>query len=217
MNTHADMIPKNQSQSVANAVSRKRGGDESAFKFADNRPEAAAQRVLQEMADNRPQVKQLIAFKEMVNNHLESNHSIQRIQQFKINNQSSNIIQRYDFTNDVEDDDWAKLSLNLESKIAEYAGIIDVDMDHIEERHINESEEATHFSISWLGVLKLIKSVLANPSIRWIKEGSIMIEQDTGIAIGANGETKIRIFVSTKAMDNAGDWQDAWVTTAYPF
>ena len=68
MNTHADKSQENKSQSVANAVSQKSSSGESTFQFLDNRPEAVAQRKLQEMANNSIQAMQLKAFQEMVNN-----------------------------------------------------------------------------------------------------------------------------------------------------
>ncbi|MEM9276790.1 MAG: hypothetical protein AAGA80_28205, partial [Cyanobacteria bacterium P01_F01_bin.143] len=67
MNTHADKTQENKSQSVANAISQKKGSGESTFKFVDNRPEAIAQRKLQEMANNSPQVAQLRAFQNIAN------------------------------------------------------------------------------------------------------------------------------------------------------
>jgi hypothetical protein len=66
MNTHTDKTQENKSQSVANTVSQKQSG-ESTFQFEDNRPEAIAQRKLQEMANNSPQVSQLRAFQDMAN------------------------------------------------------------------------------------------------------------------------------------------------------
>lgn len=67
MNTHADKTQKNKSQEVASAVSQKQSSSESTFQLVDNRPEAAAQRRLQEMANNCHQVKQLKVFQEMAN------------------------------------------------------------------------------------------------------------------------------------------------------
>lgn len=60
MNTFADKIQKNKRQSVANAVSQRPRGGESAFQFVDNRPETIAQRKMQEIANNSPRVKQTI-------------------------------------------------------------------------------------------------------------------------------------------------------------
>ncbi|MCK5229979.1 MAG: hypothetical protein KAR13_06920 [Desulfobulbaceae bacterium] len=54
MNTHADKKQENKSQSVANTVAQKRSGDQSMFHFVDNRPEAVAQRKLQEMVTLSP-------------------------------------------------------------------------------------------------------------------------------------------------------------------
>jgi len=56
MNTHADKTQENKRQSVANEVSQKQNGGRSTFQFMDNRPEAIAQRKLQEMVDNSPRV-----------------------------------------------------------------------------------------------------------------------------------------------------------------
>tara|TARA_B110001469_G_C9487684_1_gene244190 strand:+ start:253 stop:489 length:237 start_codon:yes stop_codon:yes gene_type:complete len=68
MNTHADETQENKSQTVTAEASQIQSGGESTFQFVDNRPEAVAQRKLQEMANNSPQVSQLRAFQVMVNN-----------------------------------------------------------------------------------------------------------------------------------------------------
>lgn len=67
MNTHADKTQENKSQSVSNGKSHMQSGGESTFQFVDNRPEAIAQRKLQEMANNSPQISQLRAFQGMTN------------------------------------------------------------------------------------------------------------------------------------------------------
>jgi hypothetical protein len=77
MNTHADKTQENKSQSVANAVYQNQTGCESTFQFVDNRPEAIAQRKLQEMANNSPQVSQLRAFQEIVNKSPQVKKAIQ--------------------------------------------------------------------------------------------------------------------------------------------
>lgn len=68
MNIHVDKNQENKRQSEANSVSLKLGVSESTFQFVDNRPEAVAQRKLQEMVNNSPQARQLRAFQEMANN-----------------------------------------------------------------------------------------------------------------------------------------------------
>lgn len=68
MNTHADKTQENKSQSVANGISQKQSSDKSTFQFVDNRPEAIAQRKLQEMANNSPQAKQATQLQEMASN-----------------------------------------------------------------------------------------------------------------------------------------------------
>lgn len=67
MNTHADKTQENKSQSVANAVSHRQSSSESTFQFVDNRPEAVAQRKLQELANNSPRARQLKAIQEIAN------------------------------------------------------------------------------------------------------------------------------------------------------
>ncbi len=69
MNTHADKVQDNKSQSLANGVSQKQNGIESTFQFADNRSEAVAQRKLYEMANNRTKVKQADQLNAITNCH----------------------------------------------------------------------------------------------------------------------------------------------------
>lgn len=59
MNTHADNMQENKSRSVANGIAQIQSAGESSFQFVDNRPDAIAQRKLQELANNRPQAKQV--------------------------------------------------------------------------------------------------------------------------------------------------------------
>jgi hypothetical protein len=68
MNTHADKTQENKSRLAANAVSQMQNSSEATFQFVDNRPEAIAQRNLQEMANNSPRALQLRALQEMANN-----------------------------------------------------------------------------------------------------------------------------------------------------
>jgi len=68
MNTHTDKTQDNKSKSVANEISKRQSGGESIFQFVDNRPEAIAQRKLQEMANNSPQVKRAAQLQAMANN-----------------------------------------------------------------------------------------------------------------------------------------------------
>ncbi len=77
MNTYADKIQKNKRQSVAAETSQMQSGGESTFQFADNRPEAVAQRKLQELANNRSQTSQLNAFQDIANNSSQAKHAAQ--------------------------------------------------------------------------------------------------------------------------------------------
>jgi hypothetical protein len=77
MNTHADKTQENKSQSVSAADSQMQSGGESMLQFEDNRPEAIAQRKLQEMANNSPQALQLKAFQYMANNSPQAKQTAQ--------------------------------------------------------------------------------------------------------------------------------------------
>jgi hypothetical protein len=68
MNTHADKIQENKSQSVANVVSKKQRGGESIFQFVNNRYEAIQMGRLKQLANNSPRVSQLSALQDMANN-----------------------------------------------------------------------------------------------------------------------------------------------------
>jgi len=66
---------KGQSSSYGKLQSPVSG--ESTFQFVDNRPEAVAQRKLQEMANNSPHVSQLKVFQDMANNSPQANKTAQ--------------------------------------------------------------------------------------------------------------------------------------------
>jgi hypothetical protein len=77
MNTHADKTSENKSQAVADNLPKMTSNGESTFQFIGNRPEAIAQRELQEMANNSPQVSQLISLQEMANNSPQAKQAAQ--------------------------------------------------------------------------------------------------------------------------------------------
>ena len=68
MNTHEDKMQENKSQAVANSLSQLQSNAESTFQYVNKRPEAIAQRELQESIDNSPRVEQLKSYQEMANN-----------------------------------------------------------------------------------------------------------------------------------------------------
>jgi len=68
MDIHADKIQESKSQSVSNDEVQIHTGSDSTFQFVDNRPDAVAQRKLQEIANKSPRVAQLKAFQEMADN-----------------------------------------------------------------------------------------------------------------------------------------------------
>ncbi|GEM_PF-3621715 len=67
--THADKTQETQKKSVTNEVSQRHNSVDSTFQFVDNRPEAVAQRNLQEVVNNSPQVKQIAQLQAMTNNY----------------------------------------------------------------------------------------------------------------------------------------------------
>jgi hypothetical protein len=69
METHADKSEENKSHVVAGISSQHLSNGESAFQFADNRPEAIAQRKMQETINNSPQMQQLKAYQGIANNN----------------------------------------------------------------------------------------------------------------------------------------------------
>jgi hypothetical protein len=77
MNTQADKTQDNKGQSVAGEISQMQKSGEATFQLSDNRPEAIAQRKLQEMVNGSPQVKQLRAGQEMANNSLQAKQTAQ--------------------------------------------------------------------------------------------------------------------------------------------
>ncbi|WP_081670895.1 DUF4157 domain-containing protein [Sporocytophaga myxococcoides] len=68
MSTHADKGQENKNRSVSNFVSQRQSRSNSNFQFVDNRPEAVAQRKLQDMVNNSQQAKQAAQLQTMVDN-----------------------------------------------------------------------------------------------------------------------------------------------------
>lgn len=77
MNAYANKAQKNKSQPVANDASKGQADGESNFQRIDNRPEAIAQRKLQEMINNSLQSKRAIQLQAMINNSLQSKRMVQ--------------------------------------------------------------------------------------------------------------------------------------------
>ena len=79
MNTNADKLTENKSLPVASSLPKQQSNDKSAFQFVDNRPEAIAQRKLQETINNRPRVQQLKTYQAMTDQRSSpQNNSIQK-------------------------------------------------------------------------------------------------------------------------------------------
>ena len=77
MNTYADKTQENKSQSTANEFAQDQSGGKFTFQFIDNRPEAIAQRKLQEMANNNQRAMQFRAIREMAINSLQAEQAAQ--------------------------------------------------------------------------------------------------------------------------------------------
>jgi len=67
MNTHASKKQENKSQSMASEVSRKQRSSESTFQFVDNRPEAVAQRKLQELINKSSRAEKASQLSAIIN------------------------------------------------------------------------------------------------------------------------------------------------------
>jgi hypothetical protein len=80
MNTQADKTPENKSQSLANGHALHQNSDEGTFQFVDKRPEALAQRKLQEIANNSSKIRQLKATQDNINNSIQAKQ-IHQLQQ----------------------------------------------------------------------------------------------------------------------------------------
>jgi hypothetical protein len=77
MNTHADKTQGNKSQSVALASPQMQSSDEATLQYVDNRPEAFAQKKLQETANNSRSPMQLKVFHGIANNSLQTDQTAQ--------------------------------------------------------------------------------------------------------------------------------------------
>lgn len=68
MITPADKIQENKNKAVANSLPKLQNNSKSAFQFVDIRPEAIAQRKLQDAINNSSRVEQLKAYQQLANN-----------------------------------------------------------------------------------------------------------------------------------------------------
>lgn len=67
---------ENKSRAIANYVAQKKSGGKQGIGFVDTRPEAIAQRKLQDMVNNCPQEKQTSKFQKMANDYSIQNQSL---------------------------------------------------------------------------------------------------------------------------------------------
>jgi len=105
MHAHADKTKENKSQSVANGIAQKESSGDSTFVFRNNRPEAFAQRKLQEMVNNNSRLEQLKSSQESASHSqqvnqvtqmqaLTDNSPKQQQSVWKYTEQTNSIIQR---------------------------------------------------------------------------------------------------------------------------
>ncbi|MDO5968971.1 DUF4157 domain-containing protein [Flavivirga aquimarina] len=69
MQSYTSKTQDNESKSIVNNTLKIQSSEESALKFADNRPETIAQRKLQDKTDNSPQAKRVAQFQTMANSY----------------------------------------------------------------------------------------------------------------------------------------------------
>jgi len=77
MNTYAEKIQKSKGQSISDSNSQTQSNATSTFQLVNNRPEAIAQRKLQEIANNSQRVSQLKTFQDMSNDSLRAKKATQ--------------------------------------------------------------------------------------------------------------------------------------------
>lgn len=101
MNTYTNKTQENKSQSLSNTVYQKKGRSTSSFQFVDNRPEADAQRKLQEMANNSSQFSQQRTLQYIADNRpqvkQDSNIQTKNSLSLPSSNKTFNVIQRVHF------------------------------------------------------------------------------------------------------------------------
>ena len=73
MKVQADRVQKEKSQSSSDGKFQSQSSGKSTFQFVHSRPEAIAQRKLQDIANNSPRAIQLRAFRDMANNSPQAN------------------------------------------------------------------------------------------------------------------------------------------------
>ncbi|MCT4636075.1 MAG: DUF4157 domain-containing protein [Bacteroidales bacterium] len=89
--THADKTQETPKKSVTNEVSQRHNRVNSTFQFVDNRPEAIAQRKLQEIANNSPQIKQIAQLQVTANNYsAKQNNPVQQKKSPELNLRKNN-------------------------------------------------------------------------------------------------------------------------------
>jgi len=77
LNTYDNKTQENKSQPFSSANTKNQSSSDSTFQFVDNRPEAFAQRELNNVINNSFQVSQLRAFKEMADNSSRFEQAVQ--------------------------------------------------------------------------------------------------------------------------------------------
>jgi hypothetical protein len=86
---------RQESRAVANTIARKKSDVKQSSGFVDNRPEAIAQRKLQEIESNSPHISQLRSFSEVLSYKSNKKYTGQ-LQRFSENNHLRNVVQRMD-------------------------------------------------------------------------------------------------------------------------
>lgn len=133
MHASADKTQANKGQSQASNLSQAQSSSKSTFQLLDNRPEAIAQKELQEMANSSPKVSQLKSYQEMANTHREASFSFNKPQN-SLSSISSIPIQAK-FTGELE----GMTFENILENVAAHLGVPSVEI----RRYVNQTGELT--------------------------------------------------------------------------
>lgn len=111
MKTYAEK-DENKSRASANSLTTQKNNSKSTFQFVDNRPEAIAQRKIQEMVDNSSKVAELRAFQNSTQTKqvaqlqaITNNHSVPRVQRQANNNIIQLVTRRIAIQNKMSDEE----------------------------------------------------------------------------------------------------------------
>jgi hypothetical protein len=105
------------------------------------------------------------------------------------------------------------------------SGVIDLDDDHIIDRHSQHNHKADHGALFRCQkdseILRLVYEAMEKAPYTFTKSDAVIVHYDAGLNIGVALDrvtmlTAIQVVIDTKGMDTESDWENALVSTAYP-